>query len=263
MSLAIDPRILNLRPSDPEKVARLVSSTPPPVAADHDIEDFLDFPESLEVKHQTNIGACNGFAASSGLEFSRDGQGYPHVRLSPWWVYGKLVGGWDVGSNIMDALALCSRDGVAPDSTVPQRDFSGVYSSTAVSEARRYRIQVGYALGRNWSAILTAVARRRAVNMSVRADGGWLVGRGSLDANGCPPVCPGPANHAIMAGGGIKTLPNGERAILCLNSWGVDWGLRGFFWLRKAHVETATWMEAYTIGAASSDPMDRLPAAIA
>ncbi len=252
----IDPSILNLQPSDPTKVARRVGSAPPPVLADDVIEDFTLWPAKVQDKNQGQFGACNGHAAATGLEFARAVQGLPYVPLSAWWVYGMLVRGRDVGSNIMDALALCEDVGVATEADVRWGDFSGNYPASAKTTASRFRVLIGDDVSGDWRAIETAVAMRKSVNLAICANQGWLVNNGSLDAYGCPPVGRGPANHAVMVGGGIKTLPNGQRAVLMTNSWSRQWGWQGRCWLTRAHVESATWTEAYSISAAASDPQD-------
>lgn len=255
-NIRIDPAILNLQPSDPAKVARRVRSAAPPIKPREEIPDFRLWPPLVTRKNQGNVGACNGHAAATSLEFARAMQGLPYVPLSAWWIYGSLTHGVDVGSNIMDALALCEDMGVASESSVAYGDFSGNYGPDVKADASRRRISIGYHLGQDWDAILTAVGMLRSINLSVCASSGWLVNGGSLDATGCPPVGRGPANHAVMVGGGIKTLPNGLRAVLMTNSWGAEWGVNGQCWLTRAHIESASWCEAYTVAAASSDPQD-------
>lgn len=256
MSLRIDPSVLNLRPSDPAKVARRVRSAAPPVMADEAIEDFALWPSKIEGKNQGSIGACNGHAAATALEYARAMQGLDYAPLSAWWIYGTLVRGRDVGSNIMDALSLCEDRGVATESDVRWGDYSGRYPATASASAARHRVLIGDDVSGDWRAILTAVGRRRPVNLAIHADARWLVNNGSLDAEGVAPVGRGPANHAVMVGGAIKTLGNGERAVLCTNSWGPGWGFEGRCWLTRAHIDAATWTEAYSISAAASDPQD-------
>lgn len=251
----IDPRILNLRPSAPALVARRVRSAAPPVLPDDAIEDFFLWPGKIKGKNQGQYGACNGHAAATALEYSRAMQGMPHVSLSAWWVYGMLVRGRDVGSSIMAALALCEDEGVAPEAAVAWGDFSGRYAPDVADDAVRFRILVGEDVSRNWRATLAAVAMRQSVNLAVCANDGWLVNRGSLDANGCPPVGRGDANHAVMVGGGIKTLRNGKKAVWARNSW-PDWGVGGGCWLTEDHLSYATWTEGYVIKAAASDPQD-------
>jgi hypothetical protein len=234
---------LLLQESPPEFHA-LFSSKPAKVIPSSEIRDFDLWPQALKIKNQGTIGACNGFASATAVEYTRAMHNLPYVRLSPWWVYGKLVGGWDTGSNIGQALDLIRREGVAPDHLVKQGDFSGRYSNEAVAEAAKYKVEIGSKLT-TWDEILTAVALRRGVNFSVRASG-WDSGR--LDADGCPPVGRmGPHNHAVFGGGGIKTTSRGERLIRMANSWDVRWGDRGFCWISRAHFEEGWWREAFEV----------------
>jgi len=251
-------RVLNLTPSDPEAVRGNVMAGPPLEIPLAEIQAFDAWPSVVKIKDQDGRGACNGHAAATAAELSRAMQGYAYVPLSAWWVYGRLVNGRDRGSNIMDALALCSKDGVAPESTVDYGDFSGRYPDAAQSAASRFRIEIGKSLGQNWEAIVTAVALRRGVNLSVRATGGWS---GRLDASGCPPVGRGPCNHAVMVGAGLKRLPNGEWLIRMANSWNANWGDGGFCWLSRAHIESTSWFEAYEVTAVAADPQDVHPIA--
>jgi C1A family cysteine protease len=62
-----------------------------------------------------------------------------------------------------------------------------------------------------------------------------------------------------MCGGGIKRLPNGELAILMMNSWGTQWGQDGFCWLTRAHIEGGTWFECFWLQAVIRDPLDAIP----
>ena len=252
-------RVLNLVESDPDAVRNAVASGPPLEIPLSEVRDFDAWPAAVAVKDQDGRGACNGHAAATAVEFSRASQGLAYVPLSAWWVYGRLVNGWDRGSNIMDALKLCQGDGVAPESDVKYGDFSGRYSEQAKSSAGRFRLEIGKSLGQNWEAIVSAVALRRGVNLSVRATMGW--NGGNFDANGCPPVGRGACNHAVMVGGGIKTLPSGEKLVRMANSWGVGWGLDGFCWLSRAHIESGSWFEAYEVTAVSRDPQDIQPRA--
>ena len=252
-------RILNLQPSDPDKVKRLVSAAPPLAIPLAQVAPFDRWPSEVQVKDQDGRGACNGHAAATAMEFSRAMQGLAYAPLSAWWVYGKLVRGRDLGSNIMDALALCQKEGVAPEIDVEYGDFSGRYSTQAAASACRFKLEIGSSIGQDWEAIVTAVALRRGVNLALRATSGWS--SGNLDADGCPPVGRGACNHAVMVGGGIKRAANGELLIRMANSWGPRWGLGGFCWLRRAHIESTSWFEAYDVLAAGADASIAYPSA--
>lgn len=237
-------RILNLQPSDPGRLRRYRATPLPTIPLDQ-IQPFDAWPSQVAIKDQDGAGACNGHGTATGAEFVMAMAGMPYVPLSAWWVYGCLVQGNDVGSNILDALELVQSKGIAPESDVKYGDFSGRYSDQAKKDALRYRVEIGGSL-ETWEEIVTHVALRGGGNMSVRATNGWS---GRLDSDGCPPVGRGPANHAVMVGGGIKRLANGELAIRMPNSWGTQWGLDGFCWLKRAHWENATWREFAAIKA--------------
>lgn len=177
--------------------------------------------------------------------------GLDFVELSPWFVYGRLVNGWDVGSNIGQALTLIEQEGIPPNREVKWGDFSGNYSATVKAAALKFRVEIGNKLD-SWDEILSAVALRRGVNLSVRATAGWA---GPLDKNGCPPVGRGPGNHAVMVGGGIKTLAGGERCARMCNSWGPTWGAEGHCWLTRAHFDEATWREAFEVVTVVTDEL--------
>lgn len=251
-------RILNLQPSDPAKVKRLVKSFGVSTIPLSEIREFSAWPADAKIKDQDGAGACNGHAVATSLEASRAYQGMPYVPLSAWWVYGCLVKGRDMGSNIMDGLELAQKSGVAPESDVKYGDFSGRYTQQAASNALRFKVEIGTSVAQSFDEVLTAVALRRVLNAAVRATNGWS---GALDADGCPPVGRGPCNHAITIGGGIKKLRNGEFAVLMTNSWGIRWGLDGTCWLKRAHFENTSWFEAYEVLAAARDPQDYQPSA--
>ncbi|KAJ3057783.1 hypothetical protein HK102_010879, partial [Quaeritorhiza haematococci] len=181
-------RVLNLQPSDPAKVERLVSVGVGDVIPASEIADFELWPEQVGDKNQGSAGACNGHAAATAAEFSRAMQGLAYVPLSAWWIYGCLVKGWDVGSNILAALELCKTAGVAPEADVRYGDFSGNYTQQAQANAKRFRVEIGASIGQDWDALLSEVARLKGINASVCANVGWTTGDGNLSAEGVPPV---------------------------------------------------------------------------
>jgi hypothetical protein len=249
-------RILNLQPSDPRKLHRYRATPFPTIPLDK-VQEFDDWPSEVQYKDQDGAGACNGHATATFEEYLRALAGMPYVALSAWYIYGMLVHGRDVGSNITDALELIQSKGVAPESDVKYGDFSGNYQATTHADASRFTCEIGGSLT-EWEEIVSVVALRGACNMSVRANDGWSRG---LDSDGCPPVGRGPGNHAVMVGGGIKRLANGEVAIRMTNSWGAKWGLGGYCWLKRAHWEAGTWRECIFGRAVARDPKDVVPVA--
>src|SRR6185369_6110970 len=114
---------------------------------------------------------------------------------------------------------------------------------------------------KTWDEVLTRVALRESMDLSICVQDNF----NNLDAEGAPGVGKGPGNHAVMVGGGIKTSKRWGRMIRMANSWGVKWGQRGFCWLARAHIESGTWFEAFTVRALNEDlaDTDNPPSAVA
>lgn len=241
-------RSLNLLPSSP---SRLVMVPMHRVTLPRsEIKPYDAWPACIKTKNQSDIGACNGHSTATGLEYCRYQTGQPHVPLSAWWVYGQLVKGRDVGSNILAALELVKRKGCAPESEVKYGDYSGRYPAAVNSGAARYRLEMGSRL-MAWDEIEAAVAMRRAVNLSI------CVGQNfnDFDADGCPGVGRGQANHAVMVGGKIKKGRKGNNLVWMKNSWD-EWGIDGGCWLSEDHILYASYFEAFTFIDAVEDLSD-------
>jgi hypothetical protein len=204
------------------------------------------------VKDQGSYGACNGHAAASTLELCRwIGIGTASaIELSAWFVYAKLCGGWDRGSNIGDALVLMQGTGTCLDTYVPHGTINPNRLSTqAKADAQNHKIALGGKL-ESWDDICNAVQLRRPCNISVTAGRNWS----DVDANGVPPVNPGLGNHAVAVGWGMRRTANGDWQIKMQNSWSTKWGVGGYCWLTRAHWETQNGREAYFVEASTVQP---------
>jgi hypothetical protein len=244
-----EPRILNLMPSPAD---RLVMVPAPRVTIpDSAIVPFDAWPSPLKIKDQDGRGACNGHASATVNEFARYQSGQPYVPLSAWWVYGQLVRGRDTGSNILDALALMTKSGCGTEAEVKYGDFSGRYADGVNKDALSYRLEISAKLT-TWEEVLTAVALRQPVNLSIHVGMRF----NNLDSDGCPAVGRGPGNHAVMVGGGIKKGKRGNWLIRMANSWGTSWGDQGFCWLSQDHIESGSWFEAFAVKAVIEDVSD-------
>ena len=136
-----ETRILNLVPSPADRLVMV--GAPGLTLPDSEIKDFDAWPAPIAIKDQNGKGACNGHATATALEFARYQGGQPHVPLSAWFVYGRLTGGWDRGSNILEAFDLIQKEGCAPESLVEYKDFSGKYSADVSKAATRFRLEIG------------------------------------------------------------------------------------------------------------------------
>jgi len=198
---------------------------------------------------------CNGHAAASSLMAARFLSGQTPVKLSPWYVYAKLCGGIDAGSNIGDALRLLQSEGTCRFESVPYGTINPRrIPDQAEKEAAGFKIEIGRPLT-TFAEMMSAAQLLRPFNFSIRVGGGF----NNLDADGCPPVAFGPGNHAVCGGLGAKRMRNGKWAFLWLNSWTPGWGDGGFAWVHEGHFVHQSYFEAYDIEAAydlSGDPLN-------
>lgn len=221
-------------------------------------EDFEGTIFNLEVEGDNSYVAegigvhnCNGHSAALSNECVRFWAGHDHVPLSAWYIYAILCRGIDQGSSILDALNLVSSDGVAPESLVQYGIINpNLLTKAAHDAAGRFKVEVGAKVTK-WEEIVSAIAQRKFLNISIRVGNGF----NNLDADGCPGVGVGPGNHAVCVGGGIKTSKKWGKLIKMANSWGTNWGWKGYCWLSQKHIESGTWFEGYTVEGVVDDPL--------
>jgi hypothetical protein len=174
-----------------------------------------------EVMDQDGVGACNAFAATSGLRCQRILSGQPDVRLSPGHLYGLINGGRDAGSLLGDALTTLVDIGVCTTAEVAElawrrRDWP----SGLETVARKYRILEAFDCPTR-AHIATAIMRGFMV------DYGILVGSDfNTASDGWVNEGKGRGGHAMCGVGLKKRVKNGKTqwGVLTLNSWGTRWG---------------------------------------
>ena len=217
-----------------------------------DLRDDLKYP--IKIKDQNGKGACNGHAAASSLEIARYVSGADYVPLSPWLVYADLCNGWDVGSNIAEALVYLESKGTCTESLVPYGTINpSRIPANARTDAQRFKVEIGYRLN-TFRDLCIASQLRMPFNFSVPVNSGF----NTLDKYDRPQNRSGPHNHAVTGGVFMKRLPNGEWVIGMPNSWGVRWGRQGYCSIGERNVEGRGW-DAYCVSATVADPSNLPP----
>lgn len=200
------------------------------------IDLSADFPSPGDQGAQNScVGWAVGYALKSYLE--KKERAWPGNRksqtFSPAYVYNQINEGIDEGSRICDALDLVLTKGIASLEAFPynQKNFLRRPSPAIVEDAKEYAIASYRRLNAGSGGSLTSQAK------SHLASGfpiviGMQVGKAFQLLKGPKVyVASGPGNdeggHAMCVVG----YDDSREAFLLINSWGTNWGNRGFGWV--------------------------------
>jgi len=151
-----------------------------------------------KVKNQGKVGSCATESTSQGVELTEVLSGQPWTELNPWYVYHTTSGGRDQGSSIDTNLAFVRQNGIAPESVWPRsKGWQTRPSADAVEAAKLHKIE-------EWYDCTTVTEIGTALLLGYPVVFGW---------NG----------HSCV----FTHLLTAATAQYC-NSWGAQWGDRGF-----------------------------------
>jgi hypothetical protein len=238
------------------RIMRALPDIPDSELREFDLRTSKHF--TIKVKNQSNTGSCNGHAAATSLEIANFFAGAQYTPLSPFFIYAILCNGYDQGSIIADALKLLKETGTCPELLVPHGTINPRKLSTeAKAAAKRFRIEIGYEINSHRDLVV-ATHLRLPSNFSLPVNSGF----DNLDADGVPGNRAGIHNHAVCGGLGLKKTQKHGWVVLAQNSWGTNWGDKGFFWAAEKTV-AGLYPDAYCVSAIEYDPTDNLPPILA
>lgn len=204
-------------------------------------DDPLSIPSSIDLSgnfprpgNQGMQGSCVGWATAFALksyqEKIEEGWDFSESTVfSPAWIYNQINGGIDNGSRIDHALQLIIDKGAAPWSYMPydDKDYITPPGNDSFDEASYYKAE-RYMRVSGIQQIKSALANRQPVVAGIlifesfnRISGTHAVYT-SVDGD-----CLG--GHAVAIVGYDDAQFGG--AFKIINSWGIQWGDGGFFWL--------------------------------
>lgn len=224
-----------------------VSSFPPygsepeqPFFSEDEIKQIITAPDRVDREvlipfdkygtQQWSTSACNGHAGAGGVTSIRVMSGKDDGFVgSGAFLYSKINGGRDAGSNLEDGMRQLTTGGVCSQETVPyDKIFPSMYPKSADEEAADHKLIAAYRAKtiQGWESGLAAG------HMGVCA---VMAGK-NFDkfTDGVAGVVNGPANHAVLCED-IRWR-NGEFQYLMRNSWGINWGRKGRIWITRAHI---------------------------
>ena len=198
------------------------------------------------VRDQGSLGACTGFAAAAGLrEFLLNRTGAPFVPLSPLFLYYEERSlensiDQDAGAQPRDAMRVLTNIGCATEADDPYdpANFAKPFSPAALSAAGQYKIRAFHRL-RSLYDVQVCLAEGRGILLgmtvfqSFESDAVTQTGKLPLPQPGEPLI----GSHAVFCAG-YQADPGaaGGGYLIVKNSWGADWGDKGYFYMPYAYV---------------------------
>ncbi len=211
-------------------------------------------------RHQGQQGSCVGwasaYAAHTILEARTRGQDPDQLAFSPAYLYNQIALSGCQGAYMLDAMQAMQQNGALPYREFPynQSTCNNRPASTQLQAGRNFRIKGFNRLtlgGNNYKPDLMGVKQHLAqgapvvIGMQV---GGTFMSR-MLNQRVWRPTrsdysLGGFSGHAMCVVGYDDDFEGG--AFQIMNSWGTDWGDRGFAWVRYRDFEYFV-KEAYGI----------------
>lgn len=208
------------------------------------LPDSVDLSAEMPpVGNQGAQGSCVGWATTyavrSYLEHYTKKTAYQNgtapnndVLFSPAFVYNQLNGGKDNGLYVRDALNLLKTQGSTTLTDMPyqQTDYTTQPTDKQKGNAANFKLKNWGRVSKNLDEMKAFLANKNPLIIAVDIDGnmtkladkfGTEVGWKTYDPNTVR------GGHAMV----IVGYSNAKKAFKVQNSWGSNWGNKGFFWM--------------------------------
>lgn len=201
-----------------------------------DWSHFVDW-----VLDQGNTGACNAFAAVQCVHVLRRMAGLPPVRLSPGNLYGRINGGRDAGSTLVDSIRELEARGVCRAELVPELEWRPHrWPPEWQEDAKKFRVLEAWDCP-SFNHMASAIQLGFPVNLGILIGNNFIPGSDGW----IPPRSGAAGGHAMC---GIGLLRKGSSwGIKVVNSWGSRWGIRGFAVIPESYFSNTIWTDGWTI----------------
>jgi C1A family cysteine protease len=185
-----------------------------------------------DIKDQGQLGSCTGHGGSEAVELVYKKEGHIITPLSPLFLYywTRTLEGTvrqDSGCEVRDVFKAANKYGIAPEADWPYdiRKFKTKPVKTAIADALNFKALQYEAVPKDLNSIKNAVSFRENMIIGFDVFDSFF----NMPATGIMPAPTGKlaGGHCVLVYGYDDT----KQAVLCRNSWGPDWALKGDFWM--------------------------------
>lgn len=220
------------------------------------LPDAIDLSDRFPVPgDQGSQNSCVGWAIAYGVKSYQEALEYnwslgsdtpDDILFSPAFIFNQLNGGKNSGIRIDQALKLLVEQGVATLATMPyqESDFTSQPTTKAFAEAKWFKASSWAAL-KSTSDIKQALAKGLPVIASMAIFDTFKNLKGSNSLYNTAGTYQG--DHAVVIVG-YDDNHTGGGAFKLMNSYGIEWGDNGFFWVPYTFLPTTVTINGQAQG---------------
>jgi len=212
--------------------------------------------QSHRILNQKNTSSCVAHATTTGMEILYKQRQNVNEDFNPFFMYALINGGSDEGAYISDAMdaamkfGICEKDAIQSDRVL----YKNQLSKTSYENASRFKLEKAY-------RCTTFDQVCQALNLGFVVNIGILVGSNfaRVDSDGIAPLPNGGGGGHSMLACGLKKHSKYGWLVKLQNSWGENFGQKGYCFVRKEHFEYYSKLDCFAFQGVIDDPKDPIP----
>lgn len=186
--------------------------------------------ESHRILNQRNTSSCVAHATATGMEILYKQRQNVQKNFNPYFMYALINGGYDDGAYISDAMSASMKYGICETDAFPSDKvyYKRSLTKEAYDNAARFKLDQAYRCT-SFDQICQALNLGFVVNIGINVGDNFT----SVDSEGIAPLARGVLGGHSMLACGLKNHPKYGWLIKVQNSWGSNFGIKGYCYLRK------------------------------
>lgn len=186
--------------------------------------------ESHRILNQKNTSSCVAHATTTGMEILYKQRLNTEKNFNPFFMYALINGGSDDGAYISDAMSASMKYGICEIGAFPSDRvyYQRQLTKAAYENAARFKLDQAYKCT-SFDQICQALNLGFVVNIGILVGSNFT----SVDSEGIAPLSKGGGGGHSMLACGLKYHNKYGWLVKVQNSWGVNFGVNGYCYLRK------------------------------
>lgn len=209
--------------------------------------------EGHRILNQKSTSSCVAHATTAGMEILYNQRQNIKESFNPFFHYAFINGGKDAGAFISDSLTAMKQYGICELGAFPSDKvyYKNSLTKSAYENAARFKLEKGYRCT-TFEEVCSALSIGFVVNIGI------LVGSNfsKVDSEGIAPLPNGGGGGHSMLACGLKKHSKYGWLVKLQNSWGTNFGMNGYCYVRKEHFAYYSRLDCFAFQGVIDDPKD-------